>query len=144
MEQSIVKADSSSNAGATVLRGAPRGRPFQKGDDERRGRPFTADDPRRNVHGQLNKAAATLNADLRQMLIDEGMSKYDKNDPDSRTRLQAVVRRLYDEAELGGSTGLVATQIIFERVAGKVTQPISAEGDIPLIILSGDASFDDI
>jgi len=131
-----------SNAAATEVVKGHRGRPFAKGGDPRSGAGFSgADDPRRNNNGQINKIALRFGKNLRDMLVEEGMKKYDPNSADSKMRIQRVVERIYDEAELGEAW---AVQLIFERCEGKVTQPIEANSNMPVIILTGGASMEDI
>lgn len=117
-----------------------KGKPFMKGHDPRRGPAFTVNDPRTNKHGQINKAAVSFGKKLRDMLVEEGLTKTSSINGESKERIKRVVERIYDEAEVGEAW---AVQLIFDRVDGKVTQPIDGIGDISVIVMRG-ASMDEL
>lgn len=139
-----------SNAGANGVStptptpdAGPKPHQFQPGDDPRRGPLFQpGPDPRRHKGGQMNKAALSFGRQIREMLIEEGLKETTSiSGQEAKTRIQRVVERVYDEAELGQPW---AVQTIFERVDGKITQPIENTGTVPVLVLKGDASMDDI
>lgn len=126
---------SSTNAAASGKK-APRGKPFSGHDDPRRSPGFTgASDPRRNNNGQRNREAVAFTKLLREMLIEQGLSLVD-----GVPRIERVIRRVYDAAEAGESW---AVALLFDRIEGRVTQPIENEGDVAVIILRG-ATMDEL
>jgi hypothetical protein len=125
----------STNAPATS-RKPIRGRPFSGRDDPRRGPGFTgADDPRRNNNGQRNRAAVAFTKQLREMLVEEGLRRVD-----GIPRIGRVIARLYDAAEAGEGW---AVALLFDRVEGKVTQPVEQNSDVSVLVIRG-ASLDEL
>ena len=75
-----------------------------------------------------------FNKQLRAMLVEEGLKPTNPLSKNSKTRIEKVVQRVFDEAERGEAW---AVQLIFERVEGKVTQPIEAPGNTQILVIRG-------
>ncbi len=112
------------------------------GKDEvsKRGYFTGADDPRRHKTGQVNKAAVSFRKELRTMLVEEGLVETSPINGTTKPRIARVIERIYTEAEAGQPW---ACQLIFDRVDGKVSQPISGLEDAVVLVIRG-ASTDDL
>jgi len=97
-------------------------------------------DPRRHTGGSTPSEVRNFNKTLRQMIVEEGLKVSDYMNPEGKMRIQRVVERMYDEAELGNDK---YTEMIFERVEGKITQPVEQIGSIPVLVIRG-ASIEEL
>jgi hypothetical protein len=120
----------------SIKKGDPRAGPSK-------GYAFTGkDDPRNGKGGTpFNQQMRKMNATLRDMLIDEGMKSAGNLGGDSKTRLQRVVERVFDEAELGEPW---ACQLVFERIDGKVPAVINADSTDTVVMVIRGASTDEL
>lgn len=92
-------------------------------------------------HPRKGEETRRFRATLRELLIDEGLKENDHIDGRSISRIQRVVERIFDEAELGEPW---ACAMIFDRVEGKAPIQIQTEpGDTMMLVIRG-ASTDDL
>ncbi len=129
-----------------VLEGVVVDKPRVQGqftkDDPRRGKPFSGkDDPRRNERGVNNLPKRKFGMSLRDMLIEEGCNPSGNIDGENKNRMQRVVERIFDEAELGEAW---ACQLLFERIDGKVPAVVNTDAvDVQVFVIRG-ASTDQL
>lgn len=88
------------------------------------------DDPKRNKHGQRNKAAVSFSRSIRDLIVKHGEKKrkaFDKEGNLIRTQknIEWVVEAIYKEAISGN---MVAVNFIAERVEGKITDKVEVTG----------------
>jgi hypothetical protein len=91
-------------------------------------------DPRRHTGGAVTNEFRSFHKTIRQMLVEEGCKVSDYCNPQGKMRIQRVVERMYDEAELGNEKMI---EMIMERTEGKITQPIEQIGNIPVLVIRG-------
>ena len=86
---------------------AAPGKPFVKGSD-----------PRRHTNGRKSREVMAIGKALQDALAEEG-----KRDD----KINALVKKIWDKALLGHPW---AVDMIFDRLVGKVAQPVDADGNI--------------
>ncbi len=93
----------------------PRGKPFEKGQDERR-----------HAGGQRNAASVAFSKTLRELIVKEGESVL-AIDGKKHKKVELLIRKVWNEALQGKEW---ATLFIAERTEGKIKDELDAHADM--------------